>query len=73
MNYISSFFVAAVEDEKKRVLTKEQAAFVKQLKSSNGVFSILTESDTEEILCFGLNDLEFSTVVKAGGKQEKRC
>jgi len=38
MNYITSFFTGAVEDEKKRQLTQEQADFVRHLKSCNGVF-----------------------------------
>ena len=73
MNYISSFFTAAPDEPKKRQLSQEQLDFIKQLKSSNGVFNVLTEDDIEQILCLELNDLEFSIVARGKAHLEKRC
>lgn len=72
MNYITSFFTGGSTTQEKK-LTEEQESFVRHLKSSNGVFNLLSEDRIQEIMLAQLDRVEFCKIIKVAGKQDKKC
>lgn len=77
MYYLASFFTGSTEEQKtgEKTLSEEQKKFIQHLKSCQGVFQIMKESEIENILCLEVGDVEFSKVVKKkdGASQDKKC
>lgn len=78
MQYLTSFFTGPAEEEKsgsKPSLNEEQLQFIQHLKTCQGVFKIMQESEIEDVLCMELGEIEFSKVIKKkdGASQDKKC